>query len=102
MAKIPSFNPSNRLELAPTQTVNPRAARRKGEALQGLSQGVTQFTANLDQYLEKKKQVDDALALAKMNQQFHEAAIKGEEFAKTNPDGARDGSTVQKDFGAVY
>ena len=103
MAKIPSFSSSKNISTSPSRPLlNTLEARIPGEQLAQLGKSVQQFGGQVDQYLQKRKQVDDALKLTDINNRLHMQALSAEDFAKKNPDSAPDGSSIQADFGSVF
>lgn len=103
MAVIPSNKQNNRVQSgAPIELVNPNDGRRMGEAIAGAGRAVHNFAGQIDEYVQRKNQVDLALYKAELEQRANLKAQEGEVFAKTNPEAPRDGSKAQDDFTQVF
>lgn len=103
MAKIPRLRSQNRIAPGGSgQLLNPSDASRKERAIQQVGRDISAFGGQLDTYFKEKERVDLANFSAEWNNKAMKKGQEGELFAKMNPEGARDGSSVQDDFSSVF
>jgi hypothetical protein len=102
MPRIPRFQERSRLTgPSPVNAVDPSLAARRGQQIAQLGQDVQRFAAGWGQYQENRQRVDDAVLKNDVKLSSTEIGHKALLFARENPEGAEDGSSMERDFESV-